>query len=163
MYYIDETGVINAPILLFTGNIMLVYTKLALAKEKYNSTKLILLNEKIIGQEHNSLGNHFLFHTKMFKSDSQIEYLFSNNPTGRTLNYPLSLEMNICTGTNSKYYYILNYNKQEEEKILYLDLVFGNMKKARIAYEINAENWDILIQDYMVDINNYQMTLPSKS
>ena len=163
MYYLDETGLTNAPLLLFTGNIMLVYTKLALAKEKYHATKLILLSEKIIGQEHSSLGNQFRFHTKMFKSGSQINYFVSNNPTGRTLNSPLSLEMNTCTGTDNKYYYILNYNKAENERILYLDLVFGSMKKARIANEINAEKWDDLIQDRMVDINNYQITLSNKS
>ena len=99
----------------------------------------------------------------MFKSGSQINYFVSNNPTGRTLNSPLSLEMNTCTGTDNKYYYILNYNKAENERILYLDLVFGSMKKARIANEINAEKWDDLIQDRMVDINNYQITLSNKS
>ena len=66
-----------------------------------------LLSENISGQEHSSLGNQYRFHTKMFKSDSQIEYFVSNNPTGRTLNYPLSAEMNICTSSNKKYYYII--------------------------------------------------------
>ena len=163
MYYIDETEQINAPILLFTGNIMLVYTKLALAEQKYHSTKLVLLSENLNGQEHSSIGNTFRFHTKMFKSDAQIEYFVSNNPTGRTLNYPLSLEMNICTESNNKYYYILNYNKQEDEKILYLDMIFGKMVRARIANEINAEKWNFLIQNSMVDIKDYQITLTSKS
>ena len=163
MYYIDESGQTNAPILLFTGNIMLVYTKPQLAEQKYHGTKLVLLSENISGQEHSSLGNQYRFHTKMYKSDSQIEYFVSNNPTGRTLNYPLSLEMNTCTETNNKYYYILNYNKAEEERILYLDMVFGSMKRARIANEINAEKWDSLIQNSMTDITNYQISLPSKS
>ena len=163
MYYIDETEITNAPILLFTGNIMLVYTKLSLAEQKYHSTKLILLSENISGQEHSSLGNTFRFHTKMYKSDSQIEYFVSNNPTGRTLNYPLSLEMNTCSSTNNKYYYILNYNKAEEERILYLDMIFGSMKRARIANEINEQKWDSLIQNSMIEINDYQITLSSKS
>ena len=163
MYYLDETEQTNAPILLFSGNIMLVYTKPALAEQKYHGTKLVLLSENITGQEHSSLGNQFRFHTKMFKSDSQIEYFVSNNPTGRTLNYPLSLEINTCDSTNNKYYYILNYNKAEEERILYLDLLFGSMKKARIANEINRERWDSLIQYSMTDINNYQISLKSKS
>ena len=163
MYYIDETGQNNAPILLFTGNIMLVYTKIALAEQKYHSSKLILLSENLNGQEHSSVGNNFRFHTKMYKSDAQIEYFVSNNPTGRTLNYPLSLEMNTCSSTNNKYYYILNYNRQEDEKILYLDMIFGSMKIARIANEINAEKWDSLIQNSMVEIKDYQITLTSKS
>ena len=164
MYYLDETGETNAPILLFTGNIMLVYTKPDLAIQKYHSAKLILLSENLSGQEHSSLGNQFRFHTKMYKSDAQIEYFVSNNPTGRTLNYPLSVEMNTCTTTNNKYYYILNYNKAEDERILYLDLVFGSMNRVRIANEINAEKWDDLIQgNSMTDINNYQINCPSKS
>ena len=163
MYYIDETGQKNAPILLFTGNIMLVYTKLTLAEQKYHSTKLILLSENLNGQEHSALGNYFRFHTKMFKSAAQIEYFVSNNQNGRTLNYPLSAEMNICSSSNNKYYYILNYNKEEEQKILYLDLIFGSLKKARIANEINAEKWDSLISTSMTDINDYQILLQQKS
>ena len=163
MYYIDETGQYNCPVLLFSGNIMLVYTKLTLAEQKYHATKLILLSENINGQEHSSIGIQFRFHTKMFKSDAQIEYFVSNNPTGRTLNYPLSLEMNICSSTNNKYYYILNYNKAEEERILYLDMVFGSMKRARIANEINEQNWDSLILSGMEEIIDYQFVIGSKS
>ena len=160
MYYINENS--NAPSLLFSGNIMLVYTKLTLAEQKYHSTKLVLLSENISGQEHSSLGNQFRFHTKMFKSDAQIEYFVSNNPTGRTLNYPLSLEMNTCTSTNNKYYYILNYNRAEDERILYLDLVFGSMRNAKIVNEITEEKWDNLILT-MKDIVDYTATLSSKS
>ena len=160
MYYLDEET--NAPKTLFTGNIMLVLTKPDLAIQKYHSTKLILLSENLNGQEHSSLGNQFRFHTKMFKTDDQIEYFVSNNPTGRTLNYPLSLEMNICNSTNNKYYYILNYNKAEEERILYLDVVYGSIKNARIANEITEEKWDSLTQ-IMSDIKDYTVTLPSKS
>ena len=163
MYYLDSTEQNNAPILLFTGNIMLVYTNLLLAEQKYHSTKLILLSENLNGQEHSAIGNQYRFHTKMFKSDAQIEYFVSNNPTGRTLNYPLSLEMNICSSTNNKYYYILNYNKMEDERILYLDLLFGSMKKARITNEINAEKWDSLIQNSMTEINDYSITLSNKT
>ena len=162
MYYLDQTGQTNAPILLFTGNIMLVYTKLALAEQKYHATKLILLSENISGEEHSSLGNNYRFHTKMFRSDAQIEYFVSNNPVGRTLNFPLSVEMNTCTSTNNKYYYILNYNKAEDDRILYLDLLFGSMKRARIVNEINADKWDSLIQNNMVEITDYQINLVSR-
>ena len=163
MYYLDSTEERNDPVLLFTGNIMLVYTKIALAEQKYHSTKLILLSENLVGQQHSSLGNTFRFHTKMFKTDAQIEYFVSANPVGRTLNYPLSIEMNTCSSTNNKYYYILNYNKAEEERILYLDLIFGIMKGARIANEINAERWDSLLQNSMEAITDYQFTLSQKS
>ena len=83
MYYIGES---NLPVKLFTGNVMLVYTKPSLALQKYFSTKLILLSESINGQEL-PYTNYFRFHTKMLRSSDQIEYFFSNNPQGRTLNY----------------------------------------------------------------------------
>ena len=163
MYYIGEEGGVNAPSLLFTGNIMLVYTNLDLAELKYHSTKLILLSENILGQQHPNIGNQFRFHTKMIRNEDKFEYLVSNNPTGRTLNYPLILEMNTCSKENNKYYYILNYNKAEEERILYFDLIFGSLKKVRIANEITEENWDNLIEHGMVDINNYQVSLSKQS
>ena len=111
MYYLDSTEERNGPMLLFTGNIMLVYTKLTLAEQKYHATELFLLSENLNGQEHSVVGIAFLFHRKMFKSDAQIEYFVSCTPTGRTLNFPLSIEMNTCTSTNNKYYYILKYNQ----------------------------------------------------
>ena len=49
--------------------------------------------------------------------------------------------MNICSTTNNKYYYILNYNRAEDSRILYLDTLFGKVKKARITTEVNAEKW----------------------
>ena len=160
MYYLDETGESNMPILFFTGNIMLILTKPDLAIQKYHSTKLILLSESLNGQEHSQLGNNFRFHTKMFKSSDQIEYFQSNNPTGRTLNYPLSLEINTCSSENNKYYYILNYNRKEDERILYLDLLFGIINKARVIDQVNSYYWNELIKNDMKDINeNMQVTL----
>ena len=95
----------------------------------------------------------------MFKSADQIEYFQSNNPTGRTLNYPLSLEINTCTSGNDKYYYILNYNKPEDDRILYLDLPYGLMKKARVVNVVNSYYWNSLIDNDMRDINNMEITL----
>ena len=161
MYYIERTGQINPPMLLFARNIMLVYTNLSLALEKYHSTKLILLSESLAGQRHPSLGINFRFHTKLFKSNAQLEYFVSDNPMGRTLNFPLSLQMNTYSNSNNKYYYILNYNRAEDKRILYLDILYGSMKKARIANDLNVEKWDTLIND-MVDINNYQTSLSNK-
>ena len=160
MYYIGES---HSPIRLFTGNVMLVYTKPSLAQQKYFSTKLILLTEYIRGQEHSDLGNSFRFHTKMFRSTDQIEYFVSNNQQGRTLNFPLSIEMNTCTLLNNKFYYILNYNRAEEARDLYLDLIFGSMNTARIVSELNEEKWDDLIEKQMVEISDYFTTIPERS
>jgi len=160
-YYISEDS--NIPVKLFSGNIALVYTKPELAIQKYHATTLILISENLEGQEHASLGDTFRFHTKMFKSDAQIEYFMSQNPEGRTVNFPLSLEMNVCTQDNNKLYYILNYNKPEQERTLHLDMIFGSFSSAKIAREINAEKWDLLISNSMTDIIDYQADLPEKS
>ena len=161
MYYVPTDS--NAPIKLFSGNIALVYTKPDLAIQKYHATTLVLISENLEGQEHASLGNTFRFHTKMFKSDAQIEFFVSQNPDGRTLNFPLSLEMNTCTKDNNKLYYLVNYNKPEPTRTLHLDMIFGNYLSARIAREINADNWDLLIQNSMTEISDYQIDLPQKS
>ncbi|MBO6243522.1 MAG: hypothetical protein J6O41_03010, partial [Clostridia bacterium] len=161
MYHISDSS--NSPIRLFTGNVMLVLTKPSLAQQKYFSTKLILFSEHIRGQERSALGNSFRFHTKMLRSSDQIEYFVSANPQGRTLNFPLSLKMDICTGLNNKYYYILNYNTEEEQRNLYLNLIYGSMNKTRIVTELTEEKWDDLINNKMEVINDYFTTIPIRS
>ena len=162
MYYVPTDS--NVPIKLFNGNIGLVYTNPSLAEQKYHSTKLVLFTEDLTGKSHPSLGYRFRFHTKMFHSNSMIEFFVSQNPSGRTLNFPLSLEMNTCDN-NNKLYYLLNYNEEEPTRRLHLDMVFGNYRKARIATEINQEHWDDLLADKssMSDINDFKAELPSKS
>ena len=57
--------------------------------------------------------------------------------------------MNICSTTNNKYYYILNYNRAEDSRIRYLDILFGKVKKARFSTEVSAEKWSELISNKM--------------
>ena len=161
MYYLDETNERNMPILFFKGGVMLVYTKKDLAMQKYHTTKLILLSENLNGQEHS--GNIFRFHTKMFRTTDQIEFFESNNPTGRTLNFPLSLEINTCEEGNNKYYYILNYNRAEDERILYLDLLYGIMKRARALKSVESYYWNETIKNNMEEIKDMQIILGRNS
>ena len=161
MYTLKEES--NSPQVLFTGNVMLVYTKPSLAEQKYFGTKLILLSEYIRGQEHSGVVVNFRFHTKMFRSYDQIEYFVSANPFGRTLNFPLSIEMNTCNGFNKNFYYILNYNKEEEKRNLYIDLIFGSMNTAKIVTDLSVDNWDQLISEKMEVINNYYTSIPERS
>ena len=163
MYYVPKDS--NKPIRLFTGNIALVYTKPALAEQKYHSTVLVLITENLEGESHASIGANFRFHTKMFRSSAMIEYFVSQNPSGRTLNFPLSLEMNTCNDDNNKLYYLLNYNEAESLRRLHLDMIFGKYIRARIAKEINQEHWDALLLDSssMVEIKDFKAELPTKS
>jgi hypothetical protein len=98
----------------------------------------------------------------MFRSEAQIEFFVSQNPEGRTLNFPLSIEMD-CSADNNILYYIVNYNKPESTRTIHLDMVFGKYSRARIAREINAERWDLLLSNSMTDITNYKIDLPEKS
>ena len=139
MYILDETLKTNAPLKIFSGNIMLLYTKLDLAKEKYRSTKLILLCEDLFGQKETPQGTTFRFHTKMFKSDFPIEYYLYNNPVGLYYSYPLSFQINTCSETNNKAYYIINYNKALQEVTFYLDILFGSAKKIGKDNNVNSE------------------------
>ena len=72
---------------------------------------------------------------------------------------PLSLEINTCNAYNNKYYYILNYNQLEDDRILYLDLIYGLMKNARVVTKVNSDHWDELIENDMVEIKGMQITL----
>ena len=157
MYYLPENK--KLPEKLFSGNIALAYTKPALAAQKYHSTVLILFSENL---EEDSVEYSFRFHTKMFKSDDQIEFFVSQNEEGRTLNFPLSIEMNVCNEKHKKLYYILNYNKQEPLRKLHFDMVFGFYLYARIAREINGDTWDDLVTNSMSEIYYYQADLPEK-
>ena len=158
MYYVPEDQI--HPVKLFSGNIALAYTKPDLAVQKYHATTLILLSQNL---DEDEVDDNFRFHTKMFRSEDQIEFFVSQNPEGRTLNFPLSLEMNVCTENNKKLYYLLNYNKPEELRTLHLDMVFGTYLRARIAREINKNTWDDLISSGMSEISDYQADLEKKN
>ena len=159
MYYILDDQLDDEPRKLFSGNIALVLTNTALAIQKYHATTLILLSED---PQEDSPASSFRFHTKMFRSEDQIEYFVSDNSEGRTLNFPLSLEMTQCNDKINKLYYILNYNKPEPMRTLHLDMIFGSYKKARIAQEITSETWDDLLKN-MNEITYYQSILQEKS
>ena len=163
MYYVPTGS--NKPIKLFSGNIALVYTKPDLAEQKYHSKVLVLITENLEGESHTTVGSQFRFHTKMFRSSDMIEFFVSQNPAGRTLNFPLSLEMNTCSPENNKLYYLLNYNKEEPLRRLHLDMIFGHYIRARIAKEINQQHWDSLLLDStsMSEIVDFKAELPPKT
>ena len=162
MFYLSDDS--NAPIKLFGGNIALVYTKPELAEQKYHSKILILVTENLEGRYNPTYESTFRFHTKMFTSQEMIEFFVSQSNSGRTLNFPLSLEMNTCTPRYNKLYYLLNYNQAESERTLHLEMIYGKYKTAKISTEINQEKWhQLLDSNSMTLIEDYQVILPYKS
>ena len=54
----------------------------------------------------------------------------------------------------------MDNNRKEDERILYLDLLFGIINKARVIDQVNSYYWNELIKNDMKDINeNMQVTL----
>ena len=157
MFYIDEQS--SSPVSLFTGNIMLVYTNEELINQKYHgATTMILLTDSLSSTENTILGEEYRFMVKFFNSASQIQYYVSNNPNGRYLNNPTSIEMTSC---NLPYYYILNYNQIEEEKrTLHIDTIFGEKESIKLATSLNSDSWDNLISS-MEQFDAEQIVLPN--
>jgi hypothetical protein len=94
MFYMNRVG---APIELFSGNIMLVYTNAEVIKEKYKgASTMILITDSLSSTQSPIMGETFRFKAYFFKSDNTIQYYVSANPEGRLLNNPTSIEMLSC-------------------------------------------------------------------
>ena len=141
MFYIDNDS--PAPVSLFTGNIMLVYTNPELVRQKYhNATTMILITDALYATERTPIGEKYRFMVKFFNSAAQIQYFVSSNPDGRPLNNPTTIEMTSC---DQPYYYILNYNQLEGNRKLHIDTIFGERESIKLATVLNQEDWDSLI------------------
>ena len=105
IFYLNE----GAPVSLFSGNIMIVYTNKDVIKEKYYcATTIILLTDSLSSKSTPPMGEGFIFKVNFkvnfFKSSETIKYYVSANPDGRLLNNPTNIEMFSC---DQSYYYIL--------------------------------------------------------
>ena len=49
------------------------------------------------------------------------------------------------TSCSQPYYYILNYNKAEEQRKLHIDTIFGEKDTIKLATSLNYDNWDNLL------------------
>jgi hypothetical protein len=158
MFYIDTNE--NAPVSLFTGNIMLVYTNEELVKQKYHgATTMILLTDALSATNSFIIGEQYRFMVKYFNSAANIQYFLSSNPDGRPLNNPTAIEMTSC---EQPYYYILNYNKVEGQRKLHIDTIFGERASIRIANSLNNDNWDSLVSG-MKEVNGEEMVLQEQT
>ena len=121
MFYIDDNE--SAPVSLFSGNIMLVYTNEELVNQKYHgATTMILITDALSATGQIIIGEQYRFMVKYFNSAANINYFLSSNPDGRPLNNPTTIEMTSCS---QPYYYIMNYNQVEEQRKLHIDTIFG--------------------------------------
>jgi len=158
MFYIDDNE--PAPVSLFTGNIMLVYTNEELVRQKYHgATKMILITDSLSSTEKAVIGEKYRFMVKFFNSAAQIQYYVSSNPDGRPLNNPTAIEMTSC---DQPYYYILNYNHLEEERKLHIDTIFGEISSIKLATALNAEDWDGLVNE-MEEFSGNQIILEEQT
>ncbi len=128
-----------SPKLLFSGNIMLIYTNPELIKQKYNGATTMILTSNALANSKNTVN------VKHFNSASQIQYYVSENAAGRVLNNPTAIEMTSCL---TPYYYILNYNKYEiEPRKIHLYRIFGEVESIKIATSLKYDSWDKLIDN----------------
>ena len=135
MFYLQS----GAPIELFSGNIMLVYTNEDVINEKYyGATTMILVTDSLSATTRPFIGEQFRFKAQFFDSKTTIQYYVSANPSGRLLNNPTSIEMLSC---DQPYYYILNYHEFEGDRILHIDNIFGEVDTMKVATQLNDNNW----------------------
>ena len=143
MYYLDDSS--PAPILLFKGNILLIYTNEELIRQKYHgATTMILITDCLSDIGNVIIGEEFRFMKKNFNSETNIQYFLSSNPDGRPLNNPTTIEMTSCS---QPYYYIMNYNKAEGLRKLHIDTIFGEKDTIKIAKSLYYSELDDLISN----------------
>ncbi|MBQ6285511.1 MAG: hypothetical protein IJK67_04305, partial [Bacilli bacterium] len=157
MFYIDDNS--PAPVSLFTGNIMLIYTNEELINQKYHgATTMILITDSLSSTDKPIIGEEYRFMVKYFNSAANIQYFLSSNPEGRPLNNPTTIEMTSCS---QPYYYILNYNKAEEVRKLHIDKIFGEKDTIKLATALNSDTWDLLISS-MDTVDEDEIVLESQ-
>ena len=115
MFHVESNAAY--PEKLFSGNVMSVYTNPNQVRQKYhNANTMILLTRSFAQQD--KVSELFKFQVKLFPSNYLLDYYVSDNPTGRSKNTPLLINMTEC---DNPYYVILNYNQPEKETSLYID------------------------------------------
>ena len=155
VYYIEKDT--PYPKKLFSGNILSIYTDPNMVHQKYHDAKSMFLLSGEISQEE----SEFEFQL-IFPKDYLLDYYVSNNPNGRSKNRPLAINMNQC---ETPYYFILNYNKPENETSLYIDKIYGKIKSLSVATDFKNKTWSEMIENDMqeVQVSSRKFTLPKES
>ncbi|MBO6243347.1 MAG: hypothetical protein J6O41_02095, partial [Clostridia bacterium] len=146
MYYVE--GDVPYPEKLFSGNVLMVYTNANQVRQKYkNANTMILLTRPFSKTE--AADEEFQFQVKFFASYYLLDYFVSLNPSGRSKNTPLMINMTQCS---SPYYVVLNYNQKEKMTPLYIDQIYGKIKTLSVAPTFTHNDWDEMIANDMKEI-----------
>ena len=131
--YMYEPVSSNKPVLLFSGNIINVYTGPEMIKQKYHGSSIMTLlatrNQK--SNKNDLLGVSYTYQVICLELSFLLDYYVSSNPSGREVNSPLLINMPNCS---TPYYVILNYNNaKDSSKTLILDKIYGKISLFGIA------------------------------
>ena len=156
LHMYESTSSEYFPTKLFAGNILNVYTNPNMVKQKYHNASIMTLIASPLGFTNEE---NFVFEMNLFDSNFLLDYYVSSNPNGRPINTPLLINMTECT---NPYYVILNYNAQDNEKILVLDEIYGKLSYLGVTTKLEQETWDEMIKNDIKALNlnekniNYQ-------
>ena len=163
--YMYEPVSSNKPVLLFSGNIINVYTGPEMIKQKYHGSSIMTLlatrNQK--SNKNDLLGVSYTYQVICLELSFLLDYYVSSNPSGREVNSPLLINMPNCS---TPYYVILNYNNaKDSSKTLILDKIYGKISLFGIATSFTQDFWDNMIQYDIksVNINDKKYALPFNS
>ena len=163
--YMYEPVSSNKPVLLFSGNIINVYTGPEMIKQKYHGSSIMTLlatrNQK--SNKNDLLGVSYTYQVICLELSFLLDYYVSSNPSGREVNSPLLINMPNCS---TPYYVILNYNNaKDSSKTLILDKIYGKISFFGIATSFTQDFWDNMIQYDIksVNINDKKYALPFNS
>ena len=157
--YMYEPVSSNKPVLLFSGNIINVYTEPETIKQKYHGSSIMTLlatrNPK--SNKNELLGVSYTYQVICFELSFLLDYYV------RDINSPLLINMPDCS---TPYYVILNYNNaNDSSKTLILDEINGKISFFGIATSFTQDFWENMIQYDIksVNINDKKYALPFNS
>ena len=122
---------------LFSGNILLIYTDSNMVDQKYDGANNMVLLTRDFSKEED-LSSEVEFEV-LFQKGFLLDYYVSSNPNGHSKNSPLAINMTEC---GNPYFFILNYNKPEKKKGLFIDQIYAKIKSLSIATDFNSSTWN---------------------
>ena len=147
LYYLNNDFSQNIPSLLFKGNIIMLYTNKNIIKLKYNNIEeMILFITPIENNTANNISNNYFEIKFNLINNSIINYYYMDK---FPYNKQISLQMieqnkNYCVIINSQNEDI---NNDATSKLLYSELIYGNMGSLKIYDNFNYSTWGELMKN----------------